>query len=211
MKRYFYLMFALFFSIVLVSCNNNNIKEDEEVNLEELAYFRYLNDNNPEVTIKVADFGTIKVQLFPAVAENTVNNFLNYALNKQYDGSDFHRIIEGFMIQGGQVNKTNKPIEGEFAENGINNTLRHNRGVISMARTSVMNSATSQFFIMHKPSPHLNRLYASFGGVVSGFDTLDKIATVPTNMFDAPIEKVTIKSVTVELNGYNIKEVVYID
>lgn len=205
MKKGLKALFVLSLLFIMVSCKS------EVINLKELQYYDYLSDDNPLVIIKVKDFGELHLELFPSVAENTVNNFLSYALDKKFDGSSFHRIIKGFMIQGGQVSQTNRPIKGEFSSNGFPNYLKHDRGVISMARTNVVNSATSQFFVMHEVSPHLDGQYAAFGGLVKGFDVLDKIANVKTaGMYDAPVEKVVIESVTVKLNGYEVKEVVYI-
>lgn len=236
MKRKFNLSLLITLLFLLVSCNNSKVDDDinkdpngngqvdedpnkneedengngkEEIDLKELKYYEYLSDDNPLVIIKVKDFGELHIQLFGNVAENTVNNFLTYVLDNKYDGSSFHRVIEGFMIQGGQVNKTNKPIKGEFSSNGFVNDLKHFRGVISMARTMYENSATSQFFVMHEISPHLDGQYASFGGLVKGFDVLDQIATVSTNRFDGPLKTIVIESVTVNLNGYEMKDVIY--
>lgn len=177
--------------------------------LSKLGYYSYLNDSNPVITITVTGFGIMRAQLFPSVAENTVNNFIDYVNNGQFNGSSFHRVIETFMIQGGIVPSTKAPIEGEFALNGINNPLKHFWGVLSMARTSIPNSATSQFFIMHYAASHLDGAYASFGGLISGFDVLDEIAKVRTNIQDAPVSRVVIERITIELNGYEPKPVIY--
>lgn len=202
------LLLALF---TIIGCNENKIEEevDEEVDLKSLPYFDYLNENNPIIIIKVKDFGSMKAELFPAVAENTVNNFIHYIVNNEFNNSSFHRIIKDFMIQGGIVENTQSPIKGEFRSNGFNNPLEHDKGVLSMARTMAPNSATSQFFIMHKKSPHLDGAYASFGGLISGFDVLDRIANVQTNSNDAPLKRVIIESVTIELKGYIPNEVIY--
>ncbi len=177
--------------------------------LTKLGYYSYLNDSNPVITITVTGFGIMHAQLFPSVAENTVNNFIDYIINEQFDGSSFHRVIETFMIQGGIVSSTKSPIEGEFASNGISNPLKHSWGVLSMARTNNPNSATSQFFIMHYAASYLDGAYASFGGLISGFDVLDAIAKVRTNIQDAPVSRVVIEHITIELNGYEPKPVVY--
>lgn len=179
---------------------------------EMLAYESYLNENNPVVTIVVKDYGTLVVELFPNVAENTVNNFINYVTSESYTNNHFHRIIAGFMIQGGMLmNSPNRPIKGEFASNGVVNDLKHDRGVISMARTTNPNSATSQFFIMHDKSTHLDGEYAAFGGLIEGFDVLDQIATVVTTgyPYDTPLTGITILNITINLNGYEPKEVIY--
>lgn len=167
-----------------------------------LDYYSYLNDHNPVVTITVKNVGSMTLQLFPNVAKNTVDNFLTYVLNESYTNSEFHRIIDDFMIQGGIVSSTQSPIEGEFSDNGIENPLLHTVGVISMARTSDMNSATSQFFIMDKTTTSLDGKYASFGGLTSGFNVLEYLSKTTTLAMDRPLEPVIIESITVELNGY---------
>lgn len=181
----------------------NYVLAEENIDLTELPYYDYLKATNPVVTITVKDIGIMKLQLFPSVSKNTVDNFIAYIQDNDYTNSSFHRIIPGFMIQGGIVSETHCPITGAFSTNGISNDLLHTRGVLSMARTSVKDSATSQFFIMHATSPHLDGSYAAFGGLVSGFNVLDLIAWQVTNTMDAPTNPVVIESVTVELNGYN--------
>lgn len=193
----------------LAVTKNLNLVATWGYEVENLKYYEYLSDSNPVVTIKVKDFGEIHLQLFFNVAENTVNNFLNYVEEGKYDGTVFHRIIKSFMIQGGGMNSTNKPIKGDFSSNGVTNNLKHYRGVISMARTAVKNSATSQFFIVHETSSHLDGEYAAFGAVVNGFDCLDKIANVQTNPYDAPLVEIVIESIKVNLNGYVPKAVIY--
>lgn len=165
-------------------------------------YIDHLSNDNPLVTIVVKDMGTITLELFPSIAPNTVNNFIMYIQSGDFTNNTFHRVIEDFMIQGGNTNSTLCPINGDFSENGFTNDLLHSRGVISMARTSVMNSATSQFFIVHEDSYFLDGNYATFGGVVTGFEVLDAIALVDTNLYDAPLVSVIIQSMTVDLNGY---------
>lgn len=161
----------------------------------------YLKETNPVVTINVKDHGSIELQLFNEVAPNTVANFIEIAEKGLYKGSIFHRIIPGFMIQGGAVNQAVSPIKGDFIANGVNNPLLHTRGVISMARTNVKDSATSQFFIMHKDSPHLDGLYAAFGVVTNGIDVVDAIAKARRDAYDKPYEDIVIESVTVDLKG----------
>lgn len=185
------------------------IEEPLDDALKDLAYYQYLNDTNPVITITVKNYGVMKTQLFPEIAENTVNNYIKYVTEKGYQSSTFHRVIKNFMIQGGMSKLNYKPIFGEFDSNGFNNPLKHTRGVLSMARTTNKNSATSQFFIMHVNYPFLDGEYASFGGLISGFDVLDKIASVQTNYYDAPLSTIIIESITINLRGYEPKEVVY--
>lgn len=153
--------------------------------------------------IEVEKFGTIEVELYKDIAPISVENFVKLANKGFYNGLTFHRIIKGFMIQGGCPlgNGTGGPgysIKGEFAANGINNPIKHERGVISMARAMDPNSAGSQFFIMHKDAPHLDGQYAAFGKTVKGIEVVDAIASVNTNYYDAPLQKVVIKSITIK-------------
>jgi peptidyl-prolyl cis-trans isomerase B (cyclophilin B) len=153
--------------------------------------------------IEINKFGTIEVELYKDVAPITVDNFIKLVNKGFYNGLTFHRIIKGFMIQGGcpKGNGTGGPgysIKGEFLANGVNNPLKHTRGVISMARAMDPDSAGSQFFIMHKDAPHLDGQYAAFGKVVSGIEVVDAIASVPTNFYDMPLEKVVIKQIKIE-------------
>ena len=197
---------ALLFVLMLTGCGAQGA--DEDIDLTTLPYSSYLSDDNPVVTINVKNVGVMKLQLFPDLAENTVNNFITYIQNKDYSGSTFHRVIEDFMIQGGKIENTACAIKGDFTSNGVSNNLSHYRGVISMARTTVKNSATSQFFIVHDDSSFLNGSYAGFGGLVSGFAILDEIAAVSTGYADAPDDEVIIKSITVDLNGYSVGDVI---
>lgn len=165
-------------------------------------------DNLPNVVvIDVKDYGKITVELYPDIAPITVKNFKKLVNEKFYDGLIFHRVIENFMIQGGCPDgngtggytdeKGNKvTIKGEFSSNGFKNTLAHTPGVISMARSSLPNSASSQFFICHKAAPHLNGQYAAFGKVTEGMDVVDAIAKVSTNASDKPLTDVVISSIT---------------
>ena len=153
--------------------------------------------------IEVKEFGVIEVELNPSVAPITVENFTKLANKGFYNGLTFHRVIKGFMIQGGcpKGNGTGGPgycIKGEFFANGINNPLKHTRGVISMARAMDPDSAGSQFFIMHQDAPHLDGQYAAFGKVVKGIEVVDAIASVNTNYYDMPLNKVVIKSIKIE-------------
>lgn len=161
---------------------------------------------NPVVTIKMADQGEIKIELYPEIAPNTVNNFISLIQQKFYDGLTFHRVIPGFMIQGGcpQGNGMGGPdyrIKGEFSQNGVKNDLAHTRGVISMARAMSPDSAGSQFFIMHQDAPHLDGAYAAFGKVISGMDVVDRIAETETDYNDRPNADQKIAAVTVETFG----------
>lgn len=152
---------------------------------------------NINILIKVKDFGEMKLVLYKDKAPLTVENFIDYVEKGYYNNLTFHRIIKGFMIQGGWGDNIKSPIKGEFRSNGIENDLKHSRGVISMARTNIKDSATSQFFIMHKDSPHLDGDYAAFGILEEGFDILDKIANVETNFLDEPTNKVIIESIEI--------------
>ena len=153
--------------------------------------------------IEVKEFGVIEVELDPSVAPLTVENFVKLAKKGFYNGLTFHRVIKGFMIQGGcpKGNGTGGPgytIKGEFSANRVNNPLKHTRGVISMARAMDPNSAGSQFFIMHQDAPHLDGQYAAFGKVVKGIEVVDAIASVKTNYYDMPLNKVVIKDIKIE-------------
>ena len=167
---------------------------------------------NPFVTIEMENGGVIKAELYPEKAPNTVNNFLSLVSKGFYDGLTFHRVIEGFMIQGGDPagNGTGGPgysIAGEFRMNGFAaNDVKHLRGVLSMARSMMPNSAGSQFFIMHENASHLDGQYAAFGKVTEGMDVVDAIASVRTDMRDRPIEPQVIKRMTAETFGTEYPE-----
>lgn len=161
---------------------------------------------NPLVTMDLGELGVIKVELFPDVAPNTVNNFISLVQAGFYDGVIFHRVIPGFMIQGGDPTGTGMggpgySIRGEFSQNGFENSLKHERGVISMARTSVPDSAGSQFFIMVADHPHLDGSYAAFGRVVEGMEVADRIASVQRDRMDRPFEDQRIEKITVDTFG----------
>ena len=158
---------------------------------------------NPVVTIKMKKGGIIKAELYPEIAPNTVNNFIYLIKKGFYDDLTFHRVIRGFMIQGGDPsgNGTGGPrytIKGEFTANGFKNDLKHTRGVLSMARTRNPNSAGSQFFIMHQDSPHLDGQYAAFGKVIEGMDVVDAIGQAAVDENQKPTEAITINSVSIE-------------
>lgn len=165
-----------------------------------MIYKELLNEKNPQVLLDVEEYGAMEIELFPQVAPITVENFLNLVDKNFYDGIIFHRVIKGFMIQGGDplgsgIGGSGKNIKGEFMSNGVNNPLMHTKGVISMARSFMPNSASSQFFIMHEDAPHLDGEYASFGAVIKGIEVVDKIASVKTNYQDRPINEVKIKTI----------------
>ena len=161
---------------------------------------------NPIVTIEMENGDIMKAELYPDIAPNTVNNFISLVKKGYYDGLIFHRVINGFMIQGGcpegrGIGGPGYHIKGEFSQNGVENPLAHTEGVLSMARAMHPNSAGSQFFIMHEDAPHLDGAYAAFGKVVEGLDVVDKIACVDTDYSDRPLEEQKMKKVTVETFG----------
>ena len=159
---------------------------------------------NPVITIQMKDGGVMKVELYPEIAPITVKNFVDLAAKGFYNGLIFHRVIPGFMIQGGDPQGTGMggpgyTIKGEFSANGVRNDLKHTRGVLSMARAYDPDSAGSQFFIMHENSPHLDGQYAAFGKVIEGIEVVDKIASVKTDYNDRPYEDQQIEFMTVQL------------
>lgn len=166
---------------------------------------------NPVVTITMENGDTIKVELYPDTAPNTVNNFISLVKKGFYNGTIFHRVIPGFMIQGGDPEGTGMggpdySIKGEFSQNGFDNKLSHSRGVISMARAMNPNSAGSQFFIMHADGDFLDGQYAAFGAVTEGLEAVDKIAAGPTDRADRPYEDQVMKTVTVDTFGTDYPE-----
>lgn len=196
--------------IGLIGCTNNktsnpNNDEESEVSVEST-------EELPIATIKVKNFGTIKAELYPDKAPNTVNNFISLANSGFYDGLIFHRVIKGFMNQGGDPNGigTGGPgysIKGEFSSNGYTkNDLKHTAGVLSMARASNPDSAGSQFFIMAEDASYLDGDYAAFGKVTEGMDVVEAINSVETDQNDKPLEDVVIESITVDTKGINYKE-----
>ena len=161
---------------------------------------------NPIVTFEMENGDIMKAELYPEIAPNTVNNFISLVQNGFYDGLIFHRVIRGFMIQGGCPDGTGMggpgyTIKGEFLQNGFANDLRHTEGVLSMARAMHPDSAGSQFFIMHKNSPHLDGAYAAFGKITEGMDSVNKIAETATDYSDRPLEEQKMKKVTVDTMG----------
>ena len=167
--------------------------------------------SNPIVTFEMNDGSIMKAELYPEVAPNTVNNFISLINKGFYDGLIFHRVIRGFMLQGGDPdgNGTGGPgysIKGEFSSNGFKNDLKHTAGVLSMARTMIPDSAGSQFFIMHQDAPHLDGEYAAFGKIIEGMDVVNKIAEEPTDYMDRPLGDQMMKTVTVETFGVSYPE-----
>lgn len=163
-------------------------------------------NQNPIVTIEMENGDIMKAELYPEIAPNTVNNFISLIQKGYYDGVIFHRVIPGFMIQGGDPEGTGMggpgySIKGEFSNNGFKNDLKHTPGVLSMARTMIPDSAGSQFFIMHETSPHLDGEYAAFGKVIEGLEVVDKIAKVKTDYADRPMEEQKMAKVTVDTFG----------
>ncbi|MGS0972116.1 MAG: peptidylprolyl isomerase [Candidatus Izemoplasmataceae bacterium] len=194
----------MFLLVLVLGVSGCETKEEPSDNIEESENWM----TRPVVTIKVKDYGEMTLTLYPNIAPITVNNFLNYIVNGDYDGSSFHRVIEDFMIQGGMVDETVCPIYGEFSNNGFDNPLLHTRGVLAMARTMVSNNTqTSQFFIVHEDSLFLDGDYTTFGKLKTGYDVLDMIAEAGTDSNDAPLQQIIIEEITVQLDGYELSEV----
>lgn len=167
--------------------------------------------SNPIITITMQNGSVMKCELYPEIAPNTVNNFISLVKKGYYNGLIFHRVIPGFMIQGGCPDGTGMggpgySIKGEFTQNGFKNDLKHTKGVLSMARTMAPNSAGSQFFIMHQTSPHLDGAYAAFGKITEGLDVIDAIAGVRTDFRDRPLEDQVIKSMEIDTLGVDYPE-----
>lgn len=204
---------------VLQACGQNatnqaeNNSNDNQSNSNEQAIEKVETDAKPLVTMKMADGGEVQIELYPEVAPNTVNNFIDLIEDGYYDGLIFHRVIKDFMIQGGDPEGTGTggpgySIPGEFSSNGYDNDITHEPGVLSMARTQDPDSAGSQFFIVTGNASHLDGDYAAFGKVVEGMDVVDEIEAVETGKNDKPEEDQTIEAMTVDLDGYQPNEVV---
>lgn len=218
MKNYLKLILitVLMSSFVLIGCGNikssNQDTSTPSKTSENSNTDTSKSDKNlPIATITVEGYGVMEAELYPEIAPNTVNNFISLANKGFYNNLKFHRVIKGFMIQGGDPkgNGTGGPgysIEGEFTSNGFANSLKHTTGVLSMARAQDPNSAGSQFFIMSGDAPHLDGEYAAFGKVISGLDVIDKIQNVETGSSDAPKKDVIITSITVDTKGVEYKE-----
>lgn len=199
-----------FVRVIIDQCTLDNQiaqAEEEKQKAADEAALAELCETKVGFTITLADGSVMKGELYPLVAPKTVANFINLCNSNFYEGLIFHRVIDDFMIQGGgydatMIKKVSQPIVGEFYANGISNALKHERGVISMARTNDPNSASSEFFIMDEAAPHLDGSYAAFGRITEGFDVLDKIATCETQVSgyysDVPVEPIVIKSIVIE-------------
>lgn len=205
MKKYI-AMLLLVTALVLTACG-----EDEA----QLPTFEET-DAVPVVTMTMEDGKEVEMELYPNVAPNTVNNFISLIEDGFYDGLTFHRIVPDFMIQGGDpegagIGGPGYEIVGEFTDNGYDNDLSHERGVLSMARTEEPNSAGSQFFIMVEDVPDLDGEYAAFGKVIEGMDVVDAIVQVERNSHDQPVEDQVIETMTVELKGYDAEDPIIIE
>lgn len=170
-----------------------------------------MEQKNPIVTIEMENGGVMRAELYPETAPNTVNNFISLVNKGFYNGLIFHRVIAGFMLQGGDPDGTGAggpgySIRGEFAQNGFQNPLRHTEGVLSMARTMAPNSAGSQFFIMHQAAPHLDGAYAAFGRIIEGMEVVNEIAAAATDYSDRPRQDQVMKKVTAETFGVEYPE-----
>ena len=219
MKKFRWVFFISLLAVILTSIgcaakvpNNTNTQSTNKENAQTPSpTVTPTSKNNPVVTITMASGEQIKVELYPTVAPNTVKSFISLVNKGFYNGVIFHRVIPEFMIQGGDPNGNGMggpgySIKGEFTSNGFANNLKHERGVISMGRTSEPNSAGSQFFIVVKAAPSLDEDYAAFGKVISGLETVDKIVNTPRDKSDKPKENQVMKSVTVDTLGVNFGE-----
>jgi Peptidyl-prolyl cis-trans isomerase (rotamase) - cyclophilin family len=196
--------FSQKFSFTIVSIS---IKMKRKTNHKEIKIMA----QNPIITIEMENGDLIRAELYPEIAPNTVNNFISLVKQGYYNGLIFHRVINGFMIQGGcpegsGMGGPGYSIKGEFSENGFENNLKHTEGVLSMARSMMPDSAGSQFFIMHRTSPHLDGQYAAFGKVIEDMDVVNKIAAANTDYSDRPLENQVMKSVTVDTFGVEYPE-----
>lgn len=210
-RTLFLLLMITFFSII-AGCGNQSENQSSQNEVKEVMSNYPSNvKENPVVTITMDNDEQIMIELYPEVAPNTVANFVSLIEDGFYDGLIFHRVIPGFMIQGGDPNGTGAggpgySIEGEFSSNGFENNLAHEKGVISMARTMDPNSAGSQFFIMAENSSHLDGEYAAFGKVTEGLEVVDKIVSVDRDSADKPLEDQVMKSVAVDTKGFDYPE-----
>lgn len=196
---------SFFVLISLTGCSQTKKQPKPDPSLEVQDFSK---DTNPIVTIEMEDGGIIKLELYPDIAPNTVNNFIKLVEDSFYDGLLFHRVIPGFMIQGGDPKGTGTggpgyTIKGEFSQNNFDNPISHKRGIISMARSKGNDTAGSQFFIVTTDAPHLDGSYAAFGNVVEGMDTVDRIVSVDTNQDNRPVDgkEQVMKRVTVDTKG----------
>ena len=211
MKKNMMLILSLLLVFTLAGCKEDDVEQFEfdvpkafNVNIQELGYGEYVSLSNPIVTINVKDMGEITIQLFPSIAPNTVDNFINYIENGSYTNNQFHRVVNGFMIQAGLLENPACIIPGEMTNNDFENPISHSIGVLSMARVGGdYDSASSQFFIVQGDSQFLDDEYAAFGGVITGFNILNYIASLNNpEVNELPIVPIYIDSMTVNLNGY---------
>lgn len=213
MKKILTLILSIIITFTLVGCEESTRQEETDfvfdvpsgdaVNLQNLPYTDYLSLNNPVVTITVEGMGDIEIQLFPNVAPNTVNNFIQYIQSGKYNDTVIHRIVTNFVIQGGLLEEPDCNISGEMINNGFQNELGHTRGVLSMARVpGDYDSQNSQFFIMTTNNQMIDGDYASFGGVTRGFNIIDYIASLKDPIESRPITTITITSITIDLKNY---------
>ena len=216
MKKMMMIALSLIFVFTLTGCKEDEVVEFEfdvpnsyNVNIQELGYGPYVSLSNPNVTINVKDMGAIVIQLFPSVAPNSVNNFIKNIEDGKYTDNQFHRVVNGFMIQAGLLEDPTCSIPGEMTNNDFENDLSHFGGVLSMARVGGnYDSGSSQFFIVHRDSEFLDGEYAAFGGVISGFHIIDYIASLnDPDVNEIPLVPVYIDSITVDLNGYVLGDV----
>lgn len=216
MKKWLSVLLVLVLAFSMIACEKNNSTSnngnEKAVEFETIAPKSILQveENRPVVSIVLEDYGTITLELYPEIAPNTVNNFIDLIQQEFYNGLKFHRVIDGFMIQGGDPigNGTGGPgysIDAEFVKENDEfvTYLSHKRGVLSMARSQDVNSAGSQFFIVHQDSPALDQKYTAFGKVIDNIEAVDGITTVETGEYDNPLEDVIITKIEVNLNGYS--------
>ena len=210
MKKNYLLLIMLFvISAIMIGCKENTANNNNSDNKSEtdVSYAEEVKEN-PIATITMENGKEIKIELMPKIAPNTVLNFISLAQDGFYNGTIFHRIIPGFMIQGGDPTGTGTggpeySIDGEFTQNGFENNLAHERGVISMARAKDPNSAGSQFFIMVEDAPHLDKEYAAFGKVIEGIEVADEIVAAKRDGANKPLKEQKMKSVTIDTKGFN--------
>lgn len=208
-------LLLLLFAMVGCQANDqaeNTVNQSEENTNEPTSEVDIDEDVIPVVTMEMENGGTVTIELYPSIAPNTVNNFIALVEDGFYDGLIFHRVIPGFMVQGGDPEGTGMggpgyEIKGEFSNNGFDNRLKHDRGVLSMARSQDPDSAGSQFFIMTAQAEHLDDDYAAFGKVSDGMEVIDELVEVERDSSDKPKEDQVIKKMTVDLQGYEPKEV----
>lgn len=216
MKKIITMIMVLSLSILLVACQNAQTEPTSDNELVSFDPTTATYSDYPQVTLTLESGDEMTMALFPEIAPNTVNNFIDLCQSGFYDGLTFHRVIDGFMMQGGDPEGTGQggpgySIKGEFTDNDINNPIKHVKGVVSMARTRMPDTAGSQFFIMQTEYPSLDGAYAAFGYVFEGQEVIDKVCQMETDANDKPLSPVVIKSMTLNLNGYEPEEVVKIE